>query len=297
MPAPTACNPGPARAYLTAGRSDDDENPLRRSEPDDGTHPDPEAVMTLLATLFLAGVLTILLPCILPLVPIVLGVSLAGRRKLRPLLTTAGMVASFVGFTFLLQVALARLVHLADVVRVATYYALYLFGIAFLTGRRRWQLGLAAAGALPFFAHEGVPAVLLSAAAGTAAVAVAGRMVSALQQLGTGVQQGAARGLGRESLLAAFVVGLTLGLVWVPCAGPALGFALTLVRDQPGPRALLALTAYALGAATPLLLIAYGGQSIVRSARGLARWSGRIKQASGAVLVLCAAAFELQLFP
>jgi cytochrome c biogenesis protein CcdA len=51
--------------------------------------------MTTLLTLFAAGVLTILLPCILPLVPIVLGVSLAGKRKVRPLVTVAGMVASF----------------------------------------------------------------------------------------------------------------------------------------------------------------------------------------------------------
>ena len=49
--------------------------------------------MTILLTLFAAGVLTILLPCILPLVPIVLGVSLSGRRKLRPLVTVAGALA------------------------------------------------------------------------------------------------------------------------------------------------------------------------------------------------------------
>jgi len=87
-----------------------------------------------------------------------------------------------------------------------------------------------------------------------------------------------------------------LGLVWVPCAGPALGFALTLVRDQPGLRAFLALAAYALGAALPLLIIGYGGQRVVHAVRGLVRYSGRIKQASGAVLVLSALAFQFQGF-
>jgi len=117
-----------------------------------------------------------------------------------------------------------------------------------------------------------------------------------IQQVGAQVQRGAATGLGRESLLSAFVVGLTLGLVWVPCAGPALGFALTLVRDEPGARAFLALTAYAVGAALPLLVIGYGGQSMVRAERGLRRYSGRIKQVSGALLVLSAAALQFQWF-
>jgi thiol-disulfide isomerase/thioredoxin len=123
-----------------------------------------------------------------------------------------------------------------------------------------------------------------------------GRAATRIQQLGAGAQQGARKGLGAESLLSAFVVGLTLGLVWVPCAGPALGFALTLVRDEPGPRALMALAAYAVGAAMPLLLIGYGGQSMVRSARCLNRYSGRIKQVSGALLVLSAAALQYSVF-
>lgn len=252
--------------------------------------------MTILLTLFAAGVLTILLPCILPLVPIVLGVSLSGRRRLRPLVTVTGMVVSFVAFTLILQILLRQLVQLADFIRVATYYALLLFGICFVTTRYRLQIALAAVGAIPFFWGQGRWALLTMPIVGAAAVAVGGRVAARIQQLGTNVQRGASAGLGAESLLSAFIVGLTLGLVWVPCAGPALGFALTLVRDQPGARAVLALTAYALGAATPLLFIGYGGQSIVRRARGLNRYSGRIKTASGALLVLSAIALQFQWF-
>ena len=252
--------------------------------------------MTTLLTLFAAGVLTILLPCILPLVPIVLGVSLAGKRKVRPLVTVAGMVASFVVFTFLLQVVLRQLVHLADIMRIATYYALFLFGVCFLFSRNYVQVALAALGAIPLFWGQGWLALVLSPMLGVAAVALGGRAATRIQQLGAGAQQGARKGLGAESLLSAFVVGLTLGLVWVPCAGPALGFALTLVRDEPGPRALMALAAYAVGAAMPLLLIGYGGQSMVRSARWLNRYSGRIKQVSGALLVLSAAALQYNAF-
>jgi cytochrome c biogenesis protein CcdA/thiol-disulfide isomerase/thioredoxin len=252
--------------------------------------------MTILLTLFAAGVLTILLPCILPLVPIVLGVSLSGKRRTRPLVTVLGMVLSFVLFTFLLQVALQNLVQLADILRIATYYALFLFGVCFLVGRAWLQIALALLGAIPLFLRQGWLALSIAPLMGAAAVALGGRAATRIQQLGANVQHGAQVGFGRESLLSTFVVGLTLGLVWVPCAGPALGFALTLVRDEPGPRALLALTAYAIGAATPLLLIGYGGQSMVRSARWLGQYSGRIKQVSGALLVLSAAALHFQLF-
>jgi cytochrome c biogenesis protein CcdA/thiol-disulfide isomerase/thioredoxin len=252
--------------------------------------------MTILLTLFAAGVLTILLPCILPLVPIVLGVSLSGRSKWRPLVTSSGMVVSFVVFTFVLQILLRQFVYLADLIRIGTYYALLLFGICFLTTRSRVQIPLAILGAVPFFWGQGWLVLMIMPLLGAAAVALGGRVAARIQQVGANVQQGAATGLGRESLLSAFVVGLTLGLVWVPCAGPALGFALTLVRDEPGTRAFLALTAYAVGAAVPLLLIGYGGQSMVRAARGFSRFSGRIKQVSGALLVLSAAAFQFQWF-
>ncbi len=90
--------------------------------------------------MFAAGMLTILLPCILPLVPIVLGVSIAGRSKLRPLLTIAGMLVSFVGFTFLLTVSLSQFVELADYIRISTYYVLLLFGFGFLTHNKMLQI-------------------------------------------------------------------------------------------------------------------------------------------------------------
>jgi len=252
--------------------------------------------MTILLTLFAAGVLTILLPCILPLVPIVLGVSLSGRNKWRPLVTATGMAASFVAFTFVLQLLLRQFVGLADLVRVATYYTLLLFGLCFVATRPWLQIALAVLGALPFFWGQGWLALLVAPLMGAVAVALGGRVAARMQQAGARVQHGATAGRGSESLLSALVVGLTLGLVWVPCAGPALGFALTLVRDQPGFRAFLALTAYAVGAALPLLFIGYGGQRVIRGARGLVWYSGRIKQVSGAVLVLSALAFQFQWF-
>ncbi len=92
--------------------------------------------MTLFLVLFAAGLLTILLPCILPLLPIVLGVSVTGTNRLRPLMVVTGMLASFVGFTFLLLTVLGAFVTLAEVLRVATFDVLLLFGFGFAFHRR-----------------------------------------------------------------------------------------------------------------------------------------------------------------
>lgn len=246
-------------------------------------------------TLLLAGILTILLPCVLPLVPIVLGVSIADRDRRRPAVTICGMLVSFVGFTFLLQVVLSRFIELADILRIATYYVLLLFGFGFLFSSLPIQIPGAIAGSF-FFLGKGWTAVMIAAVAGCIAVVFAGKIVTRIQQLGTDIQGQARTSLGSSSLLSAFIVGLTMGLVWVPCAGPALGFALALVRDEPGLRAFFLLGAYGIGAALPLLLIGYGGQRAVHSVRALAPYTGRIKQVSGALLIFSAIAFQFGWF-
>ena len=92
--------------------------------------------------------------------------------------------------------------------------------------------------------------------------------------------------------MTAFVVGLTIGLVWAPCAGPALAFVFTLIREEPGLRAFFLLLAYAAGSAVPLLLIGYGGRAAVRGSARISAYSGAIERASGIILILCAVAFR-----
>ncbi len=250
--------------------------------------------MNLLILLFLAGMITIFLPCILPLVPVVVGVSISGQSRLRPLVTVLGMVISFVLFTFLLLVVLDQFVELADYIRIATYYILLLFGVSFLSHWRVVRLAGAVAGGF-FFLDKGVPAVVIAIMAGIFALEIAGSIANRIQQFGAGAQMAATSEFGRDSLLTAFIVGLTLGLVWVPCAGPALGFALALVREQPGPMAVAALSAYALGTAVPLLIVGYGGQYAVRSVRLLNRYTGLVKRIAGVMLILTAVALHMNL--
>ena len=251
--------------------------------------------MTLYLTLFIAGMLTILLPCILPLLPIVLGVSIAGRSKWRPLLTVLGMILSFVGFTFLLTVVLGEFVELADIIRIATNYILLLFGIGFAIQNRNASILFALFGAF-FFIEKGPLAIVVATIVGVALLLTGARIASKIQQFGTNTQSAARTSFGSDSPLSAFIIGLTLGLVWVPCAGPALSFALTLVRDEPGLKAAVALTSYAVGTGLPLLLIGYGGQKMTQSVRFLNRYTGAVKTVAGVLFIVTAIALQFNLF-
>lgn len=244
-------------------------------------------MLSLAFALFFSGVLTILLPCILPLVPVVVGVSVAGQSKLRPLMIVLGMLISFVAFTFLLQVTLAQFPEYADFLRLFTYYVLILFGLGFVTHHRMIHIAGAVLASL-FFWDKGIVSVVAMAVLGVILMEVGGRVATSIQQFGTDIQSTIRKDIGNEKLLGAFLIGLTLGLVWVPCAGPALGFALTLVRDQPGAKAFFYLFLYALGSAVPLAIVGYGGQAAVRTVRTLTPYTGLIKQISGVILILTA---------
>ena len=250
--------------------------------------------MTLFLTLFVAGLLTILLPCILPLIPIVLGVSIADKNPWRPLATILGMLVSFVGFTFLLFVVLSQFVTLADYIRVTTYYILFLFGLGFVTQNRYAQLIGAILGAV--FFYDGWIAILIAQTFGAIAMELGGKIATKIQQFGTNVQQKAVGEFGSDTPVTAFIIGLTLGLVWVPCAGPALGFAFPLVRKEPGLRAAAALASYGLGTALPLLLVGYGGQAAVHSVRALAKYTGLVKQIAGGLLILTSLGLQSRFF-
>lgn len=242
-------------------------------------------------TLFGAGILTIFLPCILPLVPIVVGASIGDRNPWRPFMIVLGMVVSFVAFSFLLLVLLRQFVWVGDYLRIATHYVLFLFGIGFFTGKRLIHILAALVGSL-FFVGNGWIAIGVAASLGIGATFAANRVASFLQLLGADVQSKTRTRFGNTAI-SAFIIGSTLGLVWMPCAGPALSFAYALVREQPGLKAAVLLFVYAAGTALPLLLIGYGGQKLTYSVRYFSRFSGHIKQVSGILLIVSALMLRL----
>ncbi len=91
------------------------------------------------------------------------------------------------------------------------------------------------------------------------------------------------------------VLGLMLGVLRTPCAGPVLGSILTLIATSENlTRAALLLVTYATGAGMPILLIAYGGQYTTTQVRRFAPYTPALQRTFGAAVLLVALAFYTQ---
>lgn len=204
----------------------------------------------------LAGVLTIAAPCTLPMLPILLGASIGRAGHLRPAMIALGFVISFSAAALLLG-AITRLFDFdPNVLREAAAILLLGFGLLML-----WP----------------APFEWLSS------------------RLNGWLDLGAASSVQREGALGGLILGTTLGLVWTPCAGPVLGSILTLVATSKNLAwAGTLLVAYAIGAAIPMLAIAYGGQAATTRVRSLARLSPRLQQGFGIVVIAFAVAAYFQ---
>jgi len=205
----------------------------------------------------LAGIVTIAAPCTLPVLPILLGASVGHTGRLRPALIALGFVLSF----SVVALALSAITRIFDfdpnVLRTGAAILLLGFGLLMIWPAPFEWLSIRVGGLV----HGGSAAL---------------------------IPQG-------QDNLGGFVLGTTLGLVWTPCAGPVLGSILTLVatsRDVAWASALLVV--YAIGAALPMLAIAYGGQAATTRVRGIARYSPRLQQAFGAVVIAFAIASYFQ---
>jgi len=98
-----------------------------------------------------------------------------------------------------------------------------------------------------------------------------------------------------QGVIGGFVLGTTLGLVWTPCAGPVLGSILTVVATSKDTAwASLLLVVYAIGAALPMLAIAYGGQAVTARVRNVARIAPKLQQGFGIVVIAFAVASYFQ---
>jgi cytochrome c biogenesis protein CcdA/thiol-disulfide isomerase/thioredoxin len=177
-------------------------------------------MLLLLAIGFVAGVVTALSPCVLPVLPIVLAGGATGRR---PLAIVAGIVLSFTVFTLFAAWLLDLLGLPEDLLRNLAIALLFLVALSLLVPQ------------------------------------VAEWLARPLQFLTR--RSGGDRGGG-------FLLGASLGLVFVPCAGPVLA-AVTVIaaRRDVGLESLLLTLAYAVGAAVPMLAIAFAGQRAARAFR------------------------------
>jgi cytochrome c biogenesis protein CcdA/thiol-disulfide isomerase/thioredoxin len=170
-------------------------------------------MLLLLAIGFVAGVVTALSPCVLPVLPIVLAGGATGRR---PFAIVAGIVVSFTVFTLFAAWLLDLLGLPDDVLRNLAIALLFLVALTLLVP----QVGEWLARPLQFLTRRSG------------------------SDLGGG-----------------FLLGASLGLVFVPCAGPVLA-AVTVIaaRRDVGLDSFLLTLSYATGAAVPMLAIAFAGQ-------------------------------------
>jgi cytochrome c-type biogenesis protein len=210
-----------------------------------------------IALAFAAGVLTAAAPCILPLLPVLLGASIGQHDRRRPLFLVAGFILTFSGFAILFGSFSTVLGLSHDTLRKISIILLGSFGVLLLWPRPYEWLMAKLSGLLSF--ADGI-----------------------VSRAGSGNAGG-------------LVVGLALGVLWTPCAGPVLGSILTLIATSENlARAALLLVTYAVGAGVPILLIAHGGQYATTQARKLAPYTVALQRTFGVAVLLVALAFYTQ---
>ncbi len=188
---------------------------------------------------FLAGTLSTLSPCVLPLIPIVLGTA-SGAHKYGPVALAGGLTVSFALLGTGLAYAGTAIGLQADVVRHVGALMLGIFGIVLLSSSLQYRF-----------------------AAVTSSVGTRADSLLARFQI--------------SGLTGQWVVGLLLGLVWSPCAGPALGAAIGLASQghQLGP-ILLFMAVFGLGASVPLLVLGLLGRRALGGVRNTLLRTGQI---------------------
>jgi cytochrome c biogenesis protein CcdA/thiol-disulfide isomerase/thioredoxin len=208
-------------------------------------------MLILLFIAFVSGLVTILAPCIWPLLPIILSSSVGGGKG-KAFGITLGIMASFAFFTLTIS-SLVMLFHFDP--NVLRLLAVVVIGF----------LGLTLA----------VPALSLR--------------LEALVSRFTGKLGG--RFAERGGFLGGLVTGIALGVVWTPCAGPILATIATLAATSAVNFQIVLVTlVYVLGVGIPLFFFALGGSWFFAKSRFVNKFTGRIQQVFGIIMILTALA-------
>jgi cytochrome c-type biogenesis protein len=175
---------------------------------------------------FLAGILTSLSPCVLPILPMLFGGAIQ-KNRLAPLFMILGLATSFVVVGLLIG-SLGHLIGLeSEDLRLISVIVLILLGISLLSSKLQNLISEKMSG------------------------------VSSQGSKWTYY-------FSEDSVGGALAIGLLLGVVWSPCVGPTLGVAISLASQTSElGNAFLIMLVFALGASIPMLGISYGLRSVV----------------------------------
>jgi cytochrome c-type biogenesis protein len=200
---------------------------------------------------FLGGLLTVLSPCVLPILPILIGRSLQSHR-FGPLMLIAGLIGGFAVAGSLLGITASWFTSLSNSLRMLAIAIL--IGLGWLALFPNWG----------YWVFQNVPFR---------------RYLKEPKRIG---------------LMGEFWLGTQLGLLWTPCAGPVLAGILVLAAAQnQAMSALGLLIIFGMGAAIPLLVIAYGGRTLSHQLLNLRSQSAKLQKIGGGMILGTAIAILL----
>ncbi|MEL7047988.1 MAG: cytochrome c biogenesis CcdA family protein [Pseudomonadota bacterium] len=202
------------------------------------------------ALAYVAGLVTILSPCVLAMLPIVLAGALNTHRY-GPIALAGGLVLSFTAFgLFIATLGFSLGLTPTTMSKIAAAIML-VFGLVMLSGNLQMRFAVAA----------------------DAAVSGLNERVSTFSP---------------QTLSGQFMLGGLLGAVWTPCVGPTLGAAIALAaQGKDISYAALIMFLFALGSVTPLMGLMYGTREAITARKSsMAAAAHWVKPLLGGLLVL-----------
>lgn len=197
---------------------------------------------------FVEGLALIASPCILPVLPLVLGTSVDGGKK-RPFGIIVGFVLAFTAFAMLSRKLVATLGIDLELIKWGSLIFLALFGLVLLSER----LSAIFSGATQRFAS-------------------AGSNITAN---------------AKDGFFSGIFIGMLIGLIWTPCAGPILAAVLVqIIRQESDIQALFLVGAFATGAGIPMLIISLTGRKIMSKLGFLTHHAEAVRKTFGVVILL-----------
>lgn len=189
---------------------------------------------------FFAGVVSILSPCILPVIPAVFAYS-TGRGKFRPLAIVSGLSLSFTCMGIITSIFGATLTAYLGYLNILAEFLLITMGISLLFDLNTFS--------------------------------IFGNFSSLAKSK-------------RDGLFGGFLLGLSLGIVWLPCVGPVLGSILTMVAISGEIfYGALMLFIYSLGFSVPMLLVAYSASFSSRRLQKVSKYGFPLKKIAGLIIL------------
>lgn len=198
----------------------------------------------------LEGLSVVASPCIFPVLPIILSASVQGG-PLRPYGIMVGFIVTFSLFTLTSRWLIELLGIDPLLLRQLSFLLLLLLGVLLLSEKLTTYFN---------------------------------QWVNLVSQWGAEIQQQLYQSSGFGSGL---LIGSCIGLVWVPCSGPVLAAVLIqAIQQKTTVISVLTLLAFSAGAGIPMLLIAIGGQQLMKQLNVLKTHGTLIRKITGVIILV-----------